>query len=136
MSFDSVPKSIFIRISLDMLDYTDHQNIFSNRNQKFYEKMSISKPFITYKSDYFDENDFIGMSNETTVSTTTIMMTTELTTESAKDQDELMWKMISLVFIILTSFLLILSICLWRALPLRSDQRSEEIPRLNEEVVC
>lgn len=82
------------------------------------------------------------ISNQPTVSTTTLMMPTEIASEPTPYQEELMWRVISLVFIVLTTFLLILSICLWRALPsFKSAQVSQErsgvsmqAPRLREEV--
>lgn len=46
---------------------------------------------------------------------TTVLMSTEIT--AVPYEHEMMWKIISLIFIALTTILFIASICLWRAMP-------------------
>lgn len=75
-----------------------------------------------------------------TVSTTTIMMTTDMVYEPVQNQEEIMWKIISLVFIVLTAILLVLTVFLWRVLPsfkpAPQERSSGSIqPRLSEGVV-
>lgn len=65
---------------------------------------------------------------ETIVISSTMVMSTEITTTQEPDEDELMWKIISAVFVTLTVVLLIVSICLWSSLPSHSSTRcSQEI---------
>lgn len=59
----------------------------------------------------FNQND----PTEPTISSSTVMMSTQITIE--ENESALTWKIISIVCIVLALILLILSICLWRALP-------------------
>lgn len=95
---------------------------------------------ISSDAKYFDET---STDDDPAMSTTTMMIPNEWDSHPNQNQDELMWKIICLVFIVLTTVLLISTICLWRALPSlklakSSQQRSGvsmQSSQLNEQVV-
>lgn len=86
--------------------------------------MQIPKPYIKHNKILIETSFEENLSS---TESTTVMMSTELTTEPIPDEEQLTWRVISMVFIILTAFLLILSICLWRALP--SNTKSTQVSR-------
>lgn len=107
------------------------ENKFVDIDENMDEKIFIRDEYLRYNVKSVDktssEDGSDNISNDLTVSTTTVMIPTEVASEPTPYQEEIMWRVISLVFIVLTSFLLILSICLWRALPsFKSAQISQE----------
>lgn len=54
-------------------------------------------------------------------------MTTEIIpTSPTPPEEQIEWKLISIIFITLTAFLFIITICLWRALPLNSNKNTND----------
>lgn len=63
---------------------------------------------------------------------TTVLMSTEIT--AVPYEHEMMWKIISLIFIALTTILFIASICLWRAMPPAAPKQPAKATRVSFQV--
>lgn len=130
-----------MRLSYILLNLTRNKDPVTLKLNRKYWQDHISDPKETYGNDSWKENNvFENIDNEMpyenatiTALGSTIVMSTEMTSEEPK-HDELMWKLICIIFIILTTFLLILSICLWRSLPRNAKScKMQENPSISKQ---
>lgn len=69
----------------------------------------------------------IAESSTTPFESTTLLMSTEVPIDDVPFEHELMWRIISLIFIVLSTILIVVSICLWRALPSAPFRQNSQI---------
>lgn len=97
--------------STDFTNDTEHKTLFD-----FIDGTIADKD--VEANNEFNQNDPI----DPTISSSTVMMSTQITIE--ENESAMTWKIISIVCIVFAFILLIVSICLWRALPSDAPKRA------------